>query len=711
MKVDVQQSENLAARVTPALSISDPAAAYWVRQVMLRLRREVAWCWHQRSPGTSPEAGVLPPVVDAAAENLDLVRFEHEKQAFLKTDPAASYLGDQIRLLRRCEEPAGRWRFVVQSLELDDTAQFVLGLALAARLDAALAPVLATCLNDLNRPYANLALAQRLWDDPVRFMDCTDPQHAIYGHGLLAQPDDGGNPWQRPLDMPSMVARQLIDPRAPLPQGCRLIETDASRLLDRSAEILVARLQAKDDAAPQIVPLRGPKGADFHCRAASLAHRIGRRAVALSERIADQSAHLRAAACVCWLGQYDAVLPDEWARGDDGKVIQRLASLGGIPVRWYVPIFEPVQLHHFPAHCTTPPLRIQPLEFSQRMQRLQTALGGASDRILPALEECARRFRLQERMIDRVASAFHSKAVPLTADNLFAACASEAVVELGHLAQLVTPRFAPEELVLPPEQTEQLSEIRHAMQTLTVVHYHWGTAKAWNESGLSVLFSGAPGTGKTMAAETLAASLDLPMYRIDLSQVVNKYIGETEKNLKRIFDAAELSDCILFFDEADALFGKRTDVKDSHDRFANIEISYLLERMERFKGLAILATNRRKDLDEAFLRRLRYVVEFPFPGVEQRQRIWNYVFPGRVDVEALDFRYLAKQFQLSGGNIRSIALNACLRAAEPGNGHARPRVDMDAVLLSVKRELKKMNRAAGDEVFGRYQDRIEDRSR
>ena len=153
------------------------------------------------------------------------------------------------------------------------------------------------------------------------------------------------------------------------------------------------------------------------------------------------------------------------------------------------------------------------------------------------------------------------------------------------------------------------------MTNLTRVHYEWGTARAWNEGGLAALFAGPPGTGKTMAAEAIADALRLPLYRIDLSQVVNKYIGETEKNLRRLFDAADAADVILFFDEADALFGKRTEVKDAHDRYANLEISYLLERMERFKGLAILATNRKKDLDEAFLRRLRFVVDFPLPGV------------------------------------------------------------------------------------------------
>src|SRR4029077_3008024 len=198
------------------------------------------------------------------------------------------------------------------------------------------------------------------------------------------------------------------------------------------------------------------------------------------------------------------------------------------------------------------------------------------------------------------------------------------------------------ELFLPQRQFEHFNEVLQAMRSLTEVHYKWGTARVWNEGGIAVLFSGPPGTGKTMAAEILASELDLPMYRVDLSQVVNKYIGETEKNLKRIFDAADVSDTLLLFDEADSIFGKRVESRDAHDRYANLEISYLLERMERFKGLAILATNRKKDLDEAFLRRLRFVVEFPLRGAADRLRIWRSVIPEGVDASQLDFDFLAQ---------------------------------------------------------------------
>jgi SpoVK/Ycf46/Vps4 family AAA+-type ATPase len=182
---------------------------------------------------------------------------------------------------------------------------------------------------------------------------------------------------------------------------------------------------------------------------------------------------------------------------------------------------------------------------------------------------------------------------------------------------------------------------------------------------LSALFAGASGTGKTMAAEVLAAELRLDLYRIDLSQVVSKYIGETEKNLRRVFEAAESGGAILLFDEADALFGKRTEVKDSHDRYANIEISYLLQRMDTYRGLAILTTNMKSVLDTAFLRRIRFVVQFPFPDAAQRAEIWRRIFPAQTPVENLDLNRLAR-LNVPGGNIRNIALQAAFLAADSG---------------------------------------------
>jgi hypothetical protein len=372
------------------------------------------------------------------------------------------------------------------------------------------------------------------------------------------------------------------------------------------------------------------------------------------------------------------------------------------PVRWLVPLSDPQALRLLPADLVHTPLQLPHTGFSTRVARLKRALGQQADGLDDAIEEMARRFRVPAKVIDAVGAAATALDEPLTAQSLHTLCRARARPDLGSLAQPVTPRFMLDELVLPPAQMLQLTEISGAMRALTRVHYHFGTARAWNDAGLSVLFCGPPGTGKTMAAEAIAHELQLPMFRIDLSQVVNKYIGETEKNLKRVFDAAEDSDCLMFFDEADALFGKRTGVKDAHDRFANIEISYLLERMERFKGIAVLATNRRQDLDEAFLRRLRYLVEFPLPGKAERVRLWRYVFPRAVDISELDIEYLARQFPFAGGHIRSIAFNACLQASSD----SKARVAMRTVLFAVKRELDKLNRPNSPDSFGAYHEMI-----
>lgn len=209
-----------------------------------------------------------------------------------------------------------------------------------------------------------------------------------------------------------------------------------------------------------------------------------------------------------------------------------------------------------------------------------------------------------------------------------------------------------------------------------------------------MLFAGPSGTGKTLAAEILANELELDLFRIDLSGVVSKYIGETEKNLRRVFDAAEEGGAVLLFDEADALFGKRSEVKDSHDRYANVEVSYLLQRMEAYRGLAILATNMKEALDPAFLRRLRFVVQFPFPDQAQRAEIWRRIFPGKTPTFDLDLGALAR-LSISGGNIRSIALNAAFAAAES----ATP-VQMHHLFEATRLEYAKLEKPITDAEVG-----------
>ncbi len=276
----------------------------------------------------------------------------------------------------------------------------------------------------------------------------------------------------------------------------------------------------------------------------------------------------------------------------------------------------------------------------------------------------------------------------LAVADLFAAARAQTSGNLGALARKITPRFDWADLVVPEDQKAMLHELVATVRSRPIVLDAWGVDAITAGNGITALFAGPPGTGKTMAAEVIAAELGLDLYKIDLSTLVSKYIGETEKNLEKIFKEAETSNAILFFDEADAIFGKRSEVRDSHDRYANIEISYLLQRMEAYDGVTILATNLRANLDEAFTRRLQFAVDFPFPEDDDRLRIWIALFPAHVPrVAELDLALMARKFKLAGGNIRNIIVTASFLAAADGG-----LVTMDHLMHGAKRELQKMGR-------------------
>ena len=276
-------------------------------------------------------------------------------------------------------------------------------------------------------------------------------------------------------------------------------------------------------------------------------------------------------------------------------------------------------------------------------------------------------------------------------ESLWDACRVQARPRMESLAQRINPKADWQDLILPQTQTDTLKAIVAHVKQRSKVYEQWGFAKKSDRGlGISALFSGPSGTGKTTGAEVLAKQLNLDLYRIDLSSVVSKYIGETEKNLRRVFDAAESGGAILLFDEADALFGKRSDVKDSHDRHANIEVSYLLQRMEAYRGLAILTTNLKNALDVAFMRRIRFVVQFTFPDANQRAEIWRRAFPKETPTEGLDPQKLAK-LSVAGGNIRNIALNAAFIAAEAGEA-----VMMKHLLVAARSEYAKIDKPLVD---------------
>lgn len=314
---------------------------------------------------------------------------------------------------------------------------------------------------------------------------------------------------------------------------------------------------------------------------------------------------------------------------------------------------------------------------------------GAEDDLAPRL---ASQFDLSLRDI-AAALTFATAACggPPDAPAIWSAARRLVLPRLDQLAQRIDPRATWDDIVLTDEARSLLAQVAEQARHRYQVYEEWGFAARMNRGlGISALFAGESGTGKTMAAEVIANALGVALYRIDLSAVVSKYIGETEKNLSRMFDAAEQGGAILLFDEADALFGKRSEVKDSHDRYANIEINYLLQRMESFRGLAILATNMKSALDAAFLRRLRFVVNFPYPGPAEREQMWRKAMPEALPRDEIDYGRLAR-FSLSGGNIHSVALNAAFLASSRGVP-----LNQELVLSAVRNELKKLDRPANE---------------
>lgn len=666
----------------PGLVAADHAGAYWLRQAMWRLRREVAWLWHERGwAGHEPPAG-LPPTVDRLIASLDLARYAEQKQRFFEADVAASFLSELIAAPapEAGDTVRGSFGWVVETLVLRDVEAFALALGLLPVIDCAAGNVIAACLNDTARTQPSLALVQRLWDEPSEVISLLNPAHPLARHGLW---QSSPTAWDSQLSIAGPIAQCLLWPSA-----------DAGTRQSANAEgtadpLAVARLRAAETrGTARLMPLIAPRGTSLTEAAGALAEALDQPLLTPAFMPGQSPAP---AATEAWLRGALLYLPIEAFTSDDSAIAWPLPAL---PITALIGMSDRTQLRRLPEAMCLPETVLLPSSYEERLALWRKELPEFNS--APILPEISRRFRYgPERITAICRDVRHLHGKP-TADDLSAACRAD--IGLGTLAQLVTPRFIRDDLKLPSKQGALIDDLIHAMKQLTTVHYEWGTAKPWSEAGLSALFAGPPGTGKTMAAEVVAAELGLPLYRIDLSQVVNKYIGETEKNLRRLFDAAEECDVALFFDEADAIFGKRTEVRDSHDRYANLEISYLLERMERFKGLAILATNRRKDLDEAFMRRLRWVIDFELPGVEERFALWQRCLPDstRVDSRSLNLPLLAERFALSGGHIRSIVLNACLRASHPG-GEAI--LTMTDVLSAARHEYDKLGRTVDSSLF------------
>ncbi len=594
-------------------------------------------------------------------------------------------------------------------------------LLLAPEVDNRFGRVYAYLQDDVSRRWLSPGLALRLLpgaapDDPAA--------RALFGVGSplvsagLVHVSDAGEGLpapllDRPLKLDDRIAEYLLENDGLDPQltGIASLEVAEHTLdalpLEQVLRVQLANLLAlwRTPSAPAAY-FWGPEGSGKAATVLALARALRRplvtidaRALAVqpSNRLATlvqaavREARLRNA--VLHFRHVDAL--NEQGQAEIAKSLEPHVVLSACAL-WTLPnLTDAPVVVHFPVP-----------DYALRERLWQAHLDGqtASDPRLPA--DLAGRFRLTPGQIAQAKqTAQHrawlregSPALP-NRDDLFEGCRQQSNPALAQLAVKVVSPYAWDDLVLPDAQMAQLRAIESQVRHAHIVYTQWGfEAKLALGKGLNALFSGPSGTGKTMAAGILAQSLGLDIYKIDLSGVVSKYIGETEKNLSRIFEEASAANVILFFDEADALFGKRSEVKDAHDRYANIEISYLLQKMEEYAGVSILATNLSQNLDEAFTRRMQFVVDFPFPNAADRERIWRGMFPAAAPRgDDIDFPFLATQFDLAGGNIKNCVLAAAFLAAEDGGVIA-----MAHLVQGVAREMNKLGRPLQRADFGEY---------
>jgi SpoVK/Ycf46/Vps4 family AAA+-type ATPase len=485
---------------------------------------------------------------------------------------------------------------------------------------------------------------------------------------------------------------------------------------------LLEELQKSGNALAEpggVIFLNGPKGCGKRsvAEAISIQHRRPLLTACLEQLPPDQLPLpqalqlLKREALLCGANLFLASA--EATFGSDGAAPQKrnafLTALNPQGFLIFVASNSPFSLADASAKYANLSFAIPPPDFAQRALLWSEAMEAMNRGISPDVDPAilANKFILTGGEIHSICreaaarSLLRNSAERVSLADIEAAARGQSNQGLRRLAQKVNCIHDWPDLVLPARSLRQLREVCAAEKFRHIVYSQWGYDRRLAQGrGLNVLFCGASGTGKTMAAGIIARGLALDLYRIDLSSVVSKYIGETEKQLSQIFHEAGSSNAILFFDEADALFGKRSEVKDAHDRYANVEVAYLLQKMEEYEGIVILATNFRRNMDDAFTRRMHHIVEFPFPDADCRERIWKGLVPPAAPLSPdVNFGFLARQFELSGGNIRNVALAAAFLAAESGGD-----IHMEHFILGTSRELQKLGKMPSRSEFREYYD-------
>lgn len=608
--------------------------------------------------------------------------------------------------------PPPRLAWICQAFNLSPFEKDLLLLCCLPEFDPRYQSLFGFLQDDVTRKQPSFQLALNLFAPEgmerlawLRFADARAP---LFQYGFLTRKEESET--EAALTAPLVADKSIVSWLAGVyrPAGVLSEAAGMEMVSDSYEDALLAALSSPqlDPAAldGQIIALHGPdRLVQLACaRRIALARRQPMFIVRLDDlpaevllralRLALRDARLNLA--IPYISGWDALAGER--QSPPPAAIAELADFPG-PV--FIASRQPWQVHGSSPEQSFIWVECPLPDFVQRRRIWRHFLGENGAEV--DLERVAAQFRLSCEQIRDACHAARSEASfeqrDLNQELLLSAARRYSNPNLSKLASKIEPHFDWKDIVLPPDQIDLLHELVATVRSQPVVLESWKVGKKLvASSGITVLFAGPPGTGKTMAAEVIANELGLDLYKIDLSMVVSKYIGETEKNLEQIFREAETSNAILFFDEADALFGKRSEVRDSHDRYANIEISYLLQRMEAYNGVAILATNLRANLDEAFTRRLQFVVDFPFPDEAERLRIWQALFLPTIPVEGpLDLARLACEFKIAGGNIRNIIVNAAYLAAADGGA-----VRMNHLLHSTRREMQKLGRLTSESNFG-----------
>jgi AAA+ superfamily predicted ATPase len=670
-----------------ALVPSDAATPKPATPVVVKRR---SWFGIASAPDSLGAEGASPPGrrLPAAKDPALLASAADKRETAAKVDPQPALL------------------LLARRLELSAFERDTLLLCAAADLDPGLGSLLAHTEGNAARAYPTFSLALQLFDDPT--WDALSPHRPLRYARLI----EINQPGATPLTASALRADErivnylkglnVLDERLAsfmTPIG----ENDASELASSQqlvADVVLQQLRAA--AAGSGVPtvrLVGTDTGSKYALAQRLCASINRRLYRISiDALPTQRAEIENLARL-WQRESMllAVALYVDAENLDGSGPEVAAALHWLLSREVGLVFVGMREAPPGDSASSSVIEVKKPTVIEQHEAWKLALqsGGTDEDAERAAQRFAGQFNLslQDIRLATQMAARESATEPLTA-RAWNACLRLTQPKLDALAQRLEPKATWEDLVLSDESTTLLRQIVGQVRERYRVYEDWGYSRKMTRGlGINALFSGESGTGKTMAAEVLANELRLALYRIDLSAVVSKYIGQTEKNLRQLFDAAERGGAILFFDEADALFGKRSEVRDSHDRYANIEINYLLQRMESFSGLAILATNMKSALDNAFMRRLRFIVTFQFPGLSERKQIWQKALPADVPREALDFERLAR-FSLSGGNIHSIALNAAFAAAERGSP-----VTLPLMLSATRSELRKIEKPLNEAEF------------